>query len=228
MRRFNGIVLAAALLATFTAFAAEEAKAPEADEATIALVKFDKLPLEDSGPLKLAVKQKDPKLAEGRFGKALDCRGEGIAFIPIPADKAPVKAMTLECWMFIEDFGAGGLPWPVGRNSLHGVYIRRAGKGMALRYYLRLKPKAWKGLTFKVPTKEWFHVAVTFDGKEMKGYVNGKLVAKGKAEGELRNGGAQLFFGTSDHKGNNRFIGLVDEVRYSNIARTEFPAAKAK
>ncbi len=88
----------------------------------------------------------------------------------------------------------------------------------------------------------WVHVAVTFDGKVVRFYVDGRLDSQSAANGEIRRTDAPLLVGNAfdaralntfqgdlrvtpeyDHHPYYAFQGTIDELRISNVARTSFP-----
>lgn len=66
---------------------------------------------------------------------------------------------------------------------------------------------------------QWYHAAVTCDGNALRIYLNGVLKGTEPFQGNLYgNTGEGLGIGASAY-GNARFMGLIDEVRLSNVAR---------
>ena len=78
-----------------------------------------------------------------------------------------------------------------------------------------------------VEAGRWLHLAGVFDGREVRLYVDGRLVARRKAGGRRRPNRLPLFVG-AEPDGNARprsfFDGLIDEVRVSATARYAGPA----
>ena len=66
---------------------------------------------------------------------------------------------------------------------------------------------------------KWHHYATTFDGKEVKVYIDGKQTAILKAKGPLNKTGAPFRLSNSCC-GGRFFVGAIDEMRVSSIART--------
>lgn len=65
----------------------------------------------------------------------------------------------------------------------------------------------------------WSHVSATYDGNEMRAYINGKLVAYGAATGDIIGQSSDVFVGeVSD--GSQRFNGRLDELKIWNSARS--------
>jgi hypothetical protein len=71
-----------------------------------------------------------------------------------------------------------------------------------------------------VPLRKWVHIAGTYDGKSGEGkiYIDGVLDAEGKIGGNITPNNDVLWLG----RGAGPFLeGRMDEVRISNIARSE-------
>lgn len=70
--------------------------------------------------------------------------------------------------------------------------------------------------------KRWQHVAGVFDGQELRGYVDGKLVVQKPAKGARKTNALPLYIGADTNAQGAPmafFFGLVDEVRISTSAR---------
>ena len=224
MRSPRSRIALACLLVAGTAVAA--ARPPAADYATLLLLRFDESPLKDSAAIEIDPGAPSARLVEGRFGRALDCREGEVPYIRLPSDAMPAEEMTLECWLRMDEPCKERLGRIVGRSSVYGFYT---GKGTGMTFYVKTKPGAvsnWKSLRVRLPLKKWTHIAGTFDGKMMRLYMDGKLVGEQENPGELVDSTSALYVG-ADAKGDRyRFPGLIDEVRLSKIARTEFMTGK--
>ena len=67
---------------------------------------------------------------------------------------------------------------------------------------------------------EWHHYATTFDGKEVKVYIDGKQTVVTKAKGSLNKTGAPFRLSNSCC-GGRFFVGTIDEMRVSNTTRSQ-------
>jgi len=142
--------------------------------------------------------------------------------------------MTIEAWVnpgstmtewntvVLKERGAGnlsyalyahdGAPQPFGFNTPAG--------------YTRTNPVASttdRGVRTNapLPVGQWSHLATTYDGANMKLYVNGVLVATQPQTGSLAvSNGALKIGGNSVFSGGEFFHGLIDEVRIYNRALT--------
>ena len=73
--------------------------------------------------------------------------------------------------------------------------------------------------TVKTTLGVWTHVAGTYDGTDVKLYINGGLVGSTPYSGNI--GAGEAGFYISSLFSSERFSGLIDEVRLWNVARTE-------
>jgi len=101
--------------------------------------------------------------------------------------------------------------------------------------------------TRPVELGRWTHVAASYDGRVVRIYLNDQLDAQYASPGRVRESDAPLLIGNSfdprwltTFSGDLRvgpagdatpyyaFIGMIDEVRISSQARTEFPYARGE
>lgn len=153
-----------------------------------------------------------------------------------------------QSWMFAV-VGGRAAP-PVARLPSPGYFndlVLQATRGQLLfafqpddaggrRVYLSPRP---------LELQRWTHVAATFDGTVVKLYVDAQLEAQFATTGRIRPSTAPVLFGNaidprflssmsgdlrptsgSDPNPYYAFEGLIDEVRISNLARTQFPEAR--
>ena len=80
----------------------------------------------------------------------------------------------------------------------------------------------WINSNGNIPTGKWTYVAITYDGKTTRTYVNGKFLAESDGwQGKLNDSPDTLKVGRRTRGGDTHsaYIGLVDEVRISNAIR---------
>jgi hypothetical protein len=68
----------------------------------------------------------------------------------------------------------------------------------------------------------WSHVAATFDGSELKVYINGTLSGSFVHFGTINMNTVDLFIGKNGPDSLHRWLGGMDEIRLWNVARTDF------
>lgn len=105
---------------------------------------------------------------------------------------------------------------------------------------------AWPSIS-AIPAGRWVHVAATLDGEVVKLYVDGRLDAQYATVGQARRSTAPLLIGNvlderrlTDFGGDLRwdpsqdqhpyyaFVGSIDEVRISSLARSAFDSARLR
>jgi hypothetical protein len=65
----------------------------------------------------------------------------------------------------------------------------------------------------------WHHAAYVYDGAEERLYFDGTLVASRAGSGDVNDADAPMYIGASVGHGYTTFVGLLDSVRVSNVAR---------
>ncbi len=164
-----------------------------------------------------------PKRGEGNPGGGLVFEGNGPRdFVEIPDSDSLdlVEGLTVEMWLYLEAWSTAGgtgatkeLSYKVGPRDNKKVLVR-----------LTTDKQAWGAAVVhgktEMPLKKWMHVAGTYDGKSGEGkiYINGVIDGEGKIGGNIVPNNDVLWLG----RGAGPFLqGQMDEVRISNIARSE-------
>ena len=130
-------------------------------------------------------------------------------------DLNPPTALTIEAWVSNYPTNAQGQTCRsiVGKNYLTSYSVVICGNG--LRSWLH--GAAHDGGT--VPTGQWTHVAVTYDGAHRIHYINGEQAAVFVETGTLPMNTSPVRIG-SDVSWDYQPQGSIDEVRLWNVART--------
>lgn len=164
----------------------------------------------------------DAEWVEGKYNGALSFNGES-SVVEIPHSNSLVlkDKFTIEAWIKSNvDSGDVGIISKWARNVFGGWFI----EGWPWRiYFWELTNKDWKP-ELDVPAKEWVHLAFTYDGKEEKAYVNGKLASSESSDGsiiEVSDNPVRIGFDAGSNGEDHWFNGLIDEVAISNVALTE-------
>ncbi|MEQ8523721.1 LamG-like jellyroll fold domain-containing protein [Gracilimonas sp.] len=72
-----------------------------------------------------------------------------------------------------------------------------------------------------IPANQWTHIAATYDGTDLKIYVNGSLDATDSESRSIDPNPQPLLIGGPNALNGNFFSGELDEIRIWNVARTE-------
>jgi hypothetical protein len=161
---------------------------------------------------------------------ALPAAGAGensaLEFFADPADSAiaphsdsldiPGKAFTMEAWIM-----------PTGPQAGDGIIINKEDSyEMAVRagdqLMFAIQAGAWDWFGGGKPTvNEWHHVAVTYDGTLTQGWLNGEEAPAGTDANSVDLGASTAPFqvGRRVCCGTTPFLGVIDEVRVSDIVR---------
>jgi hypothetical protein len=156
----------------------------------------------------------------GKFGSALNFDGvNDMVVVPASASLNVGAALTLEAWVYPTGTQNG---WRTIVNKDVDAYnlsasnpagnLRPAGGGT-------VSSTGWEEADgpSAIPVNAWRHLALTYDGANLRLYVNGVQVASQPASGTLESNSNQLSFGGNAPYG-EFFKGRIDEVRVYNRA----------
>jgi len=220
--------MAAVLLLAAGVAQAQVVEPLAADEHTLLLYRFEGEgdAIEDAGPLGLhgTPTAGEPVRTEGMVGQALSLAdGEGIT-VPTPDELRGMDQITVELWFRTTNTD------PAHRQRLVMYwehYLISIFEGGRLTGHLYDQDGAKYVLRGHAPILpgRWYHTALTYDGERGRLWLNGRVEASLKMTGIIN---AAVPPGTVQvgTVGTDSFIGQIDEVRISSIARPAFPAAR--
>lgn len=140
-----------------------------------------------------------------------------VAAGDIPLPDGP---FTLECWMKADAFSNRTGLLAKTESSEYGFFVNRGTPSFSV--YLGDKYVTVQGEAESLSVGRWHHVAGTFDGTQVRLYVDGKVVGQKQGSGARRTNGLPLIVGADvDNRGraNSYFQGAIDGVRLSRGAR---------
>ncbi|MBN1346900.1 MAG: right-handed parallel beta-helix repeat-containing protein [Phycisphaerae bacterium] len=164
--------------------------------------------------------------APGKVGKALACDGGGAFFQVVHSPELEPEQMTIEAWVrldeFPEPFGKEPRRWIVNKNAnefADGHYALmidgdRAGAYLNIGGGPTNCHEAWSARGLMKP-KQWHHIAMTYDGKMLSVYVDGRFAAS-QVVGKRRTPGSTPLQIGRRQDGHVTLTGLIDEVRFYN------------
>ena len=176
-------------------------------------------------------------LAAGAGNSAVEFFGKaGDTVIAPDSDSLDIdgKEFTMEAWVF-----------PTGPQNSNGVDERiiinkEDSYEMALRsgdkFMFAIQAGAWDWFGGGKPTmNEWHHLAVTYDGKITQGWIDGKKAPDPTNRNNTPitpqdGAGSPFQVGHRVCCGGVPFLGIIDEVRISDVIRytKDFPLPKAE
>jgi hypothetical protein len=164
----------------------------------------------------------DPQWVNGKFGKALKFDG-GSDYLDVPdSDSLDINGDQLSIVAWIN-----GESWSLAKHIVRKI----ADEAASPIYVFRVQPDQVRAILSTsagnttiqgatvLPTNEWVHVALAYDGGEARIYVNGELDVSSNVSGEITQSNNELRIGLGDPAG--YFHGTIDDVRIYNKALTQ-------
>ncbi|MEK9148913.1 MAG: LamG-like jellyroll fold domain-containing protein, partial [Candidatus Desantisbacteria bacterium] len=156
----------------------------------------------------------------GKYGNALSFNGvTNSVTISSNLSEGITSQMTAEAWIYTTKT-EGRI---VGRYSREGLSYLLTLEGGKIAFYVNSPSYTSAGRsTSSIPLNTWTHVAATYDGSTIRTYINGVMDSTTpKSLGNIISTTIPITIGASSYP-DIYFGGFIDEVRISNIARTEF------
>lgn len=161
--------------------------------------------------------------ATGIYGQAAQFVSSENDYIRTDSDFKTPDYITVSSWVYStslasNDYGntivnhdgrSDDYPWihRMGSNGFSPSMINEAGNSFQIDN------------VGNVSTDQWYHGLWTFDGSELRFYLNGDLIASKSASGKLAKDSGTLSIGVKSN--NNRYFdGKIDDVRIYNKALT--------
>ena len=124
---------------------------------------------------------------------------------------------TLECWVYLESTASmSGLISKdiVGNNHPYQLRIQPGGQVVSGIY----ENGGWSAVssTFNLSTSQWYHIAASYDGAEMRLYINGDLDGQVSRVGSIPVVNSPLNIGRTNDVSYQYLNGKMDEVRLWN------------
>jgi len=158
-------------------------------------------------------------------GRALRVTGDACLEVPVSVLDVPDGPFTVEGWLDADDYAGRRAFLAKTENAEYGLFVSDGRPTFSV----------WLGSAYVtaavsepvLQTGRWHHLAGVFDGREVRLYVDGRLLASKAGTGARRRNPWPLFVGADpDRHGRpcSGIEGLVDEVRVSSVARYAGPS----
>lgn len=156
--------------------------------------------------------------APGRFGGALSFSGTSRVTVPDSASLRLTEQVSMTAWVnpaTAKGWSTVAIKQNTGGTDLtYGMYAAEPGRG-ASGWIGRSSAAAAAAL----PLNAWTHVAMTYDGRDMRFYRDGTLVATTPRTGAIPAGTGPLAIGSNAVWG-EQFSGRLDDLRVYDRALT--------
>ena len=211
------------LLASLSASAA-------VDENTVAVWLFEegtgKVVKDASGNGHDATFAGSPKWVEAKFGTGLEFPGDAGGYLIVESTKKlELETLTVEAWVKVEkatgkwqgiickqQAGCTNRNYGIWVNVNTSVLHAQIGANGACAFSI-------DGTT-DITDDKWHHLAFTYDGDMGRVYVDGELENEAP-NAETFQSGEPITIGVPNVDNANGLMGIIEEARISNIARTE-------
>lgn len=170
------------------------------------------------------------KRAAGKFGKALEFDGDDFVTVPDADDLSAGDRFTMQAWFFARDIGS----WRqlIAKDNEYLLRIDPPAEGNRMSAFVRVGG-AWEPrASASVPSLEtWTHFAATYDGDQLKIYVDGALSGQSSRPGPIQHTNNPVEFskwgGALIGEDIGYFIGIIDEIAIFDDVLTEDDIAEA-
>ena len=129
----------------------------------------------------------------GKYGKALEFSGDNFVNVPDAENLGLSEQFTMQAWFFAEDIDS----WRqlIAKDNEYLLRIDPPGEGNKMSAFVNLggwEPRA----SASVPELDtWIHFSATYDGAQLKVYVNGEPAGQSDRAGNIKNTSNPVEFG---------------------------------
>jgi len=163
----------------------------------------------------------DPNFVEGLVGMGLQLDGVDD-YVDLGNDPLfdVTEQITLSTWVNVNDFGNGeNDPW-VNKGD-HAYCIKGHRTGYAIEFFVYEGGWNWISAEVGDINNEWHHAVGTFDGTQLKIYVDGGLLSTKDYVGGIATSVHNVAIGTNTEASGRLSEGIHDEVRIYNRALSD-------
>jgi len=163
---------------------------------------------------------------DSKTGQALSFSGSSGQYVEVPtsASLTPTSGITISAWIKRNSTGPQN-QWPRiidKHTSGHGpyqIYLYNNTNHLGAFFQGTSSTSGDVDSGWLVPAGQWTHIAVTYDGANIRFYGNGALQFTKSYTGGIYNSQQEnVVIGAAVNHGSGFFNGIIDEVRISNRA----------
>ena len=167
-----------------------------------------------------------PKWVKAKFGTGLEFPGDAGGYVVVDSTKKlELETLSIEAWVKVEE-STGKWQGMVCKqqagctNRNYGIWVH------VDKSVLHAQIGANGACAFSIDgasditDNKWHHLAFTYDGKMGRVYVDGKLETEAP-NAQTFQSGDPITIGVPNLDNANGLKGIIDEIRISNVARTE-------
>ena len=167
--------------------------------------------------------EKGPKWVKGQSGQALEFDGGNYVELE---DSAPdlhfgdVEPFTISVWVNPQP---GGTIIGKFNGGVIGAYILEVLGGSSVMFHREVAPWGLSANKIVPPKDKFSHITATYDGLEMKVYVNGELSGQQPRLGQNKDVATPVLVGArfQASKPSNFYTGIIDDLALFNVALGE-------
>ena len=167
-----------------------------------------------------------PKWVKGKFGTGLEFPGNDSGYVVVQSTKKlELETLSIEAWVKVEE-GTGKWQGIVCKQQA-GCNNRNYGIWVHVDQHVLHSEIGANGAcgfsidaTTDITDNKWHHLAFTYDGKMGRAYVDGELEVEAP-NGTTFQSADPITIGVPNLNNANGLKGIIEEIRISNVARTE-------
>lgn len=145
----------------------------------------------------------------GKYGQGLSFDGNDWVDCGTDSSLNISGNRTVEAWLYVDSFSVTRGVF-VFKNNNFGVYVLNPS-GVVMIW---ARPGSDNNTGYILSTSTWYHLALTYDGTNIKLFVNGLL--EYTTARTINPTGNAFWIGSDTNGAGNYFDGMIDEVRFYN------------
>lgn len=163
---------------------------------------------------------------KAKIGGGLEFPGDGTGYIVVDStNKLELETLSIEAWVKVEAATGRWQGIVVKQqagctNRNYGIWVHNNANVLHAQIGADGGCAFNMNATSNITDDKWHHLAFTYDGKMGRLYVDGKLETEKATEVTFQSNDP-IYIGVPNKDNTNGLLGIVEEIRISNIARSE-------